>query len=95
MKARQYTIERKLRSATKEDIDNNDNQLFYFHQGLHKQRIRRMMPEDYNNWKWIKDSDEKKKFKDSCRKDWVDVTDQLLTFLLENNLYIEKHEQNK
>jgi hypothetical protein len=91
---RNYDIKRKLRSATKEDVDNNENLLFYFQEGAHTSRIKRMMPEDYNNWKWIKDSGEKKKFKDSCRKDWEDVTDQLLTLLMEDNLFIKKYGEN-
>lgn len=87
-----FTIERKLRSAVDEDIKNNANKLFYFKEGLHITRITRMLPEDYNNWKWIKDTKDKEAFKESCREDWADVTDKLFTLLMEENLYIEKNE---
>ena len=88
---RGFSIERKLRSATEADIKDNENKLFYFNEGLHKTRVTRMQPEDYENWKWIKGTANEEIFKDSARKDWVEKTDFLFTLLMEDNLYIEKH----
>jgi hypothetical protein len=92
MKARNLSIERKLRTATRQDVKNNDNKLFYFKEALHTSRLKRMYPEDYNNYQWIKDSAMKAEFKESCRKDWQMITDKLFTLLMENNLFIEKHD---
>ena len=83
-----------LRLATEADIDNKGKRVFYFKTHNDTLQIRRMLPEDYTNFKQIKKKEYIDEFKESCRKDWADKTEMLWKYLFEERLYIKRNESN-